>query len=420
MAGHLQNWAGNHTYGTANVLYPATVAELQSLVAHQPSLRVLGSRHSFNSIADSTTALVSLERFTPTVSIDHARKQATISANVTYGHLCPLLHEAGFALHNMASLPHISVAGAVATATHGSGVGNKNLAAQVAALQFVAADGHLVSLARGDAGFEGAVVGLGALGVVVRLTLDLLPAFEMRQYVALELPNDTLDANFDVVMSAAYSVSLFTDWTHDAVNQVWLKHRSADGDLPLADGRLFGAALANRHMHPIGDLPADACTLQLGIPGPWHERLPHFRIDATPSAGNELQSEYFVPRRHAVEAIRAVRSLHAMISPHLLISEIRAIAADDFWLSPAYEQDCIGIHFTWKQDWPSVRAVLPHIEAALEPFGAKPHWGKLFTFAPSQLQPRYARLEAFRALAAAYDPHGKLRNAFVQDALYLA
>jgi alditol oxidase len=250
---------------------------------------------------------------------------------------------------------------------------------------------------------------------VIELVVDLIPAFEVSQHVYLGLPLDRLEAQFDDVMAGAYSVSLFTDWRTDIVNQVWLKRHSGE---PQPPSEYFEALPAGRKLHPIADLSPDACTEQLGVSGPWHERLPHFRIDATPSAGNELQTEYFVPRRQAVAGLHAVAALRDSIAPHLLISEIRTIAADQFWMSPFYHQDSVGIHFTWKPDWPNVRSVLPQIEAALGPFGAKPHWGKLFTMSSQQLQPLYPLLPNFRDLLDKYDPHGKFRNAFLQAYLY--
>jgi alditol oxidase len=419
MTSTLKNWAGNFQYSTANVFHPKTVGEIQELVARLPKARVLGTRHSFNSIADCTDNLIALDQLDPVVTIDPDHKQATIAANVRYGELAGILHREGFALHNLASLPHISVVGACATATHGSGVRNQNLASVVSGMEFIAATGDLVSLSRDHHGdrFEGAVVHLGALGVVVSLTLDLLPTFEMTQEVYEHLPLSQLEAHFDAIMSSAYSVSLFTDWTGDTINQVWLKHRVDDANA-AAQPEFYDARPATRHMHPIAEVSAENCTYQLGIPGAWHERLPHFRIDATPSAGAELQSEFFVARQDAVAALRAVGSLRGEISPHLLISEVRTIAADNFWMSPAYHQDSVGIHFTWKPDWPSVQKVLPKIEAQLAPFNARPHWGKLFTMPPARLQSLYARLPDFKGLMVEVDPHSKFRNAFVDDAIF--
>ena len=416
----LRNWAGNHTYSTENILYPSSVEEVTALVQCHQKLRVLGTRHSFNAIADSDAALISLAKLVPSICFDYERHQVTISANMTYGELCPMLHQAGYALPNMASLPHISVIGACMTATHGSGVANRTLASSVSGLTFVAANGEVVTLSRESDGetFDGAVVSLGALGIVVELTLDVIPAFEISQYVYLDLPFQSLELHFDEIMSAAYSVSLFTDWRQESINQVWLKRRISDR-LSFASGAsFFGAGPATVEMHPIAELTPNACTYQLGVAGPWHERLPHFRIDATPSAGDELQSEYFVARSDALEAIRAVSTLRDDIAPHLLISEIRTIASDRFWMSPFYNQDTVGIHFTWKQDWSSVRSVLRHIDATLEPFDARPHWGKLFTMHPSRIQSLYPNLSRFRDLVAQYDPRGKFRNAFVQTYLY--
>ena len=415
------NWAGNLAYSALRLHHPETMEELRTVVVRSRKLRVLGARHSFSAVADCDEDLVALDRMPQAVTIDPDRRTVTVGAGITYGQLCPQLQRAGLALHNTASLPHISVAGAISTATHGSGDGNGNLATAVAAIEMLTADGEVVALSRERDGerFLGAVVALGALGVLTRITLEVLPAFEVRQVIYERLPMVELEAHFDAIMGSAYSVSLFTDWQTDHVNQVWLKQRMCDLSSDEIAAGFFGARLALQPRHPIAHLSAEPCTLQMGLPGPWHERLPHFRLDHIPSAGEELQSEYFVPRRFAVEAIRAVAGLRERLAPVLMISEVRSIAADALWLSPCYGQACIGLHFTWKQDWPAVQRVLPHIEAALAPFAARPHWGKLFTMPPEIVQARYPRLADFRALAEEFDPRGKFSNAFVERCLGL-
>ncbi len=409
------NWAGSHTYKAARLYEPATMEEIREVVRQSHKLHVLGSRHSFNDIADSPEDLLSLARFDPGLVFDGERRQVTIGAGIKYGQLAPLLHEAGYAVPNMASLPHISVAGACATATHGSGDKNGCLATAVAAVEFVAADGSVVELSRerdGDA-FAGAVVALGGLGVVTRLTLDLVPAFAIRQDVYENLPLAQVEAHFEEIMSRAYSVSLFTDWQQERVGQVWLKSQVTDGAPIAMDPKFFGATPAPGPRHPIPSLSAEPCTEQGGVPGPWHARLSHFRMEFTPSSGEELQTEYLLPRANAVPAIQAMARLGDQIGPLLQISEIRTIAADDLWMSPFYEQDCVAIHFTWYKNWPAVRELLPEIEAALGPLGAAPHWGKLFTMPPEQVQARFPRLPNFRRLLETYDPQGKFRNAFL-------
>jgi xylitol oxidase len=416
----ISNWAGNYEYSTRQIEHPQTIEQVQTLVKRYPKLKVLGTRHSFNAIADSAEQFISLDQSEAAVSIDQEQRTASISARFNYGDLSAILHVEGFALHNLASLPHISVVGACATATHGSGVHNQNLSSVVSSLEIVTANGDLVVLSREQNPdvFEGVVVGLGGLGVVVRLTLDLLPTFNVQQNVFENLPLAQLDAHFDEIMSSAYSVSLFTDWQGDSIKEVWLKSKLEDTQPLHLPAEFFGAAAATRPLHPIAAISPENCTEQLGVPGPWHTRLPHFRFDATPSAGSELQSEYFVARTDAVAALHAIRSLSREISPHLMITEIRSIAADNFWMSPCYERDSIGIHFTWKMDWPSVRNLLPLIEAQLAPFNARPHWSKLFTMSPERLQSLYPKLPQFRELLQHFDPSGKFRNAFLNENLF--
>ncbi len=418
--GKLTNWAGNLEYGTESLYAAQSREEVRRFVKEQGSLKVLGTRHCFNDIADSTKMLLSLRSMDKVVALDPQAHTVTVEAGMSYGQLCPYLHDKGFALHNLASLPHISIAGACSTATHGSGDKNGNLATAVSALEIVAATGDVVELSRqrDPEGFAGAVVGLGALGVITRITLDLQPTFAMRQYVYENLPLRQLQDHFDAIQSSAYSVSLFTDWQNQRLSEVWIKSRTEEGQAFAAQPEFFGAKRATRNLHPIAELSAENCTEQMGVPGPWYERLPHFRMGFTPSAGKELQSEYFVPRPHAVDAILAVERLRDQVTPHLMISEIRSIAADRLWMSPCYQQPCVAIHFTWKQDWPAVRKLLPLIEKELAPFKVRPHWGKLFTMSPSQLRSSYERLPAFIELSRKYDPRGKFRNEFLEKNIF--
>jgi xylitol oxidase len=418
----LTNWAGNVTYGTDHLHEAASVEQIQSVLRSGDKVKVLGTRHCFNSIADSRHRFLSLKAMHEVVALDPGARTVTVDAGITYGQLGPYLDSKGFALHNLASLPHISIAGACSTATHGSGEKNGNLATAVSAVEIVTASGDLVKLSRkldGEA-FRGAVVGLGALGVIARITLDIQPTYTVRQYVYENLPLAQMKEHFDEIQSSGYSVSLFTDWQRQRLNELWIKSRIGDGQAFAAPPEFFGAKLAVRNLHPIAELSAENCTEQMGVLGPWYERLPHFRMGFTPSAGKELQSEYFVPRRNAVDAILAVERLRDQVTPHLLISEIRAIAADDLWMSTCYHQPSVTIHFTWKPDWPAVRRLLPVIEKELSPFQPRPHWGKLFTLEPAQLRSRYEKLADFSQLATRYDPKGKFRNAFLDANLFVS
>ncbi len=415
-----KNWAGNYSYRAARLHCPETLEQVQELAARSRKIKTLGTRHSFNDIADTSDDLISLARFNRVLALDRERRTVTVQAGVRYGDLCRYLDGEGCALHNLASLPHISIAGACATATHGSGHNNGNLPTAVSAMEMVTASGEAVSLSRERDGksFAGMVVGLGALGLVTELTLDIVPTFDVRQDVYENLPLAQLEEHFDEIMGSAYSVSLFTDWQSARFSQIWRKRCVTEGDDFAAEPEWFGATLATRDLHPIADISAENCTKQRGVPGPWHERLPHFRLEYTPSSGEELQSEYLVPRPHALAALRAIRELREHVAPHLQISEVRTVAADDLWMSPCYGQACVALHFTWKQDWPAVREVLPLIEERLAPFAARPHWGKLFTMPPARVRSLYERLPDFQQLARRCDPDNKFGNAFLDT--YLA
>ena len=409
------NWARNYEYTAVALARPTTVGEVQDLVAAATRVRALGSRHSFTDLADSTGTLVSLDALDVAIDIDEQQRTVTVGGGVLYGNLATVLNDAGWALHNLASLPHISVAGAIATGTHGSGDANGTLSSAVSGLELVTASGELLTLRRGDPDFDGAVVALGALGIVTRVTLDIQPTFDVRQDLYDDLAWHELLENFDAITSSAYSVSLFTDWLGDSLRTVWIKSRM---DAAAPPERIFGAERQRTERHMLPDQPPSNVTQQGGIAGPWSDRLAHFKLGFTPSRGDELQSEYLVPRRNAIAAIEAVRSLGPRIAPLLFVTEIRTMAADSLWLSGAYETDAVGIHFTWKQLSDEVRALLPEIEALLLPLGARPHWGKVFTAEVGQLEGLYPRFDDFRALAARLDPQRKFGNAFLERAVY--
>jgi alditol oxidase len=407
------NWAGNISYGAARVYQPGSVDELRSIVEHSRRVRALGSGHSFSPVVDTSGELVRLDGLPPVVEIDPASSTVTVAAGMRYGELAVELQRAGFALANLASLPHISVAGSCATGTHGSGDSQRVLAGSVSALQLVGGDGDLVELRRDreDGTFAGSVVALGALGIVTRLTLDIERGFDVAQRVYLEVPLDEVAERLDEVFGAAYSVSVFTDWrSGDAI--VWLKQRTDRPDATWTGGRP-----ARRAMHPCPGMPAEHCTEQLGIAGPWHERLPHFRPDLTPSAGEELQSEHFLPRDKAPAAFAAIRGIAHEVAPLLHIAEVRTIRADDLWLSPAYGRDSVTFHFTWVKDAAAVMPVVAAVEERLMPLGARPHWAKLTTVAPSEIIALYEHAAEFEELTHQHDPTGKFRNRFV-DGLF--
>ncbi|MFF6812378.1 D-arabinono-1,4-lactone oxidase [Streptomyces sp. NPDC012403] len=416
MTESVTNWAGNITYAAKELHRPQSLHALQNLVAGSSRVRVLGSGHSFNEIVEpgEDGVLLSLDALPPEIDVDTTTRTVRVGGGVRYAELAREVHRHGLALANMASLPHISVAGSVATGTHGSGVGNGPLASSVRAVEIVVADGSKGRFSQGVANrFGGVVTSLGALGVVTALTLDLEPAFEVEQHVFTEMPLEGLDqATFEAVMSAAYSVSLFTDWRAPGFRQVWLKRRT---DQPLPD--FPWAAPATEKMHPVPGMPAVNCTEQFGVPGPWHERLPHFRAEFTPSSGAELQSEYLMPRESAVAALHALDGIRETVAPVLQTCEVRTVAADDQWLSPSYGRDTVAVHFTWIEDTRAVLPVVRRVEEALAPFDPRPHWGKVFTTPAAELRARYPRMNDFRNTVDDLDPRRKFTNAFVRDVL---
>jgi len=425
-----RNWAGNLTYGAARILDPGSVEELRDVIRDAGRIRPLGTRHAFSDVADTTGTLISTRTLRRRLELDRVARTVTVDGGSTYGDVCGALDAAGFALPNLASLPHISIAGACATATHGSGPRLGSLATAVRAVELVTPGGDLRRFERrgtaeragetapGDPTAGGAVVSLGALGVVTAITLAVEPAYQVRQDVFEDIGFDRALDGFEDLMAAGTSVSLFTDWRRPAFHQAWVKRRvdddgSGDGSPSDVPPVLRDARRATTDVHPIPGMSPEACTVQRGIPGPWHERLPHFRMDHVPSAGDELQSEWFIARADAPAALAGLLAIARQLAPLTLVTEVRTVAADRDWLSPATGRDSATIHFTWRPDASSVLALRPEVERILAPFDPRPHWGKLFGLAPERVRDAYPERARFVALAEELDPDHRLRNPFL-------
>lgn len=414
----MKNWAGNLTYGARRLLEPRSLEELQSMVAASDRLRPMGTRHSFSAIGDTDGDVISVARLPRRLELDEAARTVTVDGAMTYADLGPALHAQGFALDNLPSLPHVTIAGACATGTHGSGDRSAVLSAATTGLELVLADGSLrrVGGDGGDVPLAAAAVSLGALGIVAAITLSVEPAYDVRQDVFEHLPAAAFEDAIESAHELADSASFFTTWRDERIDQVWLKRRlPGRGEAPLPR-TFFGATAAVRDLHPIRAMPGNRATPQLGVRGPWHERVAHFRASHIPSSGKELQGEYFVARSDVGPAFRALLGLRDVIGPLVQVSEIRSIALDDLWLSPASGRASAAFHFTWVPDEPAVMAALARVEETLAPFEPRAHWAKL-TAGARHPGSSYPRLPEFAALSARLDPGRKLRNAYLDRVL---
>ena len=416
----LHNWAGNINYTSHKVYHPASVDQVQQIIKNNNKLKCLGSKHSFSTIADTDGFLISTDKLKSVISLDEKNWSVTVEPGITYGDLAIYLHQHGYALLNLASLPHISVAGACATATHGSGVKNGNLSSAVNAIEFVDGTGNVHSFSRkGNPDiFNGVVVHLGALGIVTKVSLDIVRDFNMSQVVYRHLPIENLKQSFAEIMSAGYSVSLFTNWSEEKINQVWVKSFNDAASSDKAPAGFYGASLSEKDMHPVDTQSAETCTVQRGVVAPWFEILPHFKMGFKPSTGKELQSEFFVHKDAGFAAIEAMQALGKQISPYLFVSEIRSVKADELWMSPAYSKDCITLHTTWHQDKKVTTELIPLVEKALQPFDPIPHWAKLSSLPASVLALAYPRLGDFRELCNRFDPQKKFLNKYLEEFVF--
>ena len=406
----MQNWSKNIDFLEDGYFQPESLGELQEMITGQRKIRARGTAHSFNSIAVASSIGLNLSKMPKTIEVEPKLQTVRVAAGLTYGEVAPILHEKGWALSNLASLPHISIAGSISTATHGSGLTNQNLANQVVSIGIVTSEGELKRIDHNEASFNGLVVGLGLGAIVYQYELKIEPTYQIRQVVYPEIPINTLQENFNELMGSAYSVSYFTDWGNNQTGNLWCKYRDEE-QIPDNVG---GSLRANSKLHPIPSVDPHACTEQNGVKGYWHDRLPHFQLDFTPSVGEEIQSEFFVDIEDASAAIEAVRQLSSEITPLLWITELRTIAADELWLSTAYQRNSLGIHFTWKKT-DLIFPVIAKIELALKPFLYRPHWGKVFTADPTYLTSVYPRMADFKSLIGNLDSNEKFQNSFTNS-----
>ncbi|WP_457184739.1 FAD-binding protein [Nocardioides sp. P5_E3] len=411
------NWAGNHAYTAGRYVRARSVEEAQEVVRSSPHVRLLGTRHSFNALCDTDGTLLDLTGLAVEPVLDLGRGRVRVAGGTPYSDVAVHLQAHGRALANMGSLPHISVAGATSTGTHGSGAGNRILGAGVSRLELIGADGELRAISRGEPDFDGSVVALGALGAVVSLDLDVEPTYDVRQDLYAHLRWSEVVEQIDEVLGSAYSVSVFGRWNDADPTEVLVKSRATDDREPA--GWIGGTEAVPAATASLTLGAGDHLTVR-GTPGPWSERLPHFRGDRQPSFGEEIQSEWFVAAADAAAALRAVTDLAAAtggeLAALLIVSEIRAIRADDLWLSPAEGRETVALHFTWKREPEAVLAMVRRVEDALAPFAARPHWGKVY----DRVEPaHHSRLTEFRALAERVDPAGKFRNPLVDRVLGL-
>jgi xylitol oxidase len=406
-----RNWAGTYEYRAPRIVEAFTVEDVQRVVREGGRIHALGTRHSFTDLPDTDGTLVDVSGLTGQFDLDEAARAVTVAAGTRYGIVARALDELGWALHNLGSLPHISVGGATATGTHGSGDRNGVLTAAVRGIRYVGADGDVHEVRRGDPDFDALAVGVGAFGIIVGLTLDIHPAYRMRQDIYTGVTWDAALADLSVLTGAGYSVSLFTRWDPETIDSVWVKTRLEADDDAVGDTLLDGQRVLGSES-PLGS--GDNITEVGGVPGSWMLRLPHFRLDREPSFGEEIQTEYFVPREHGAAALAAVRALGDSIRPHLVVSEIRTAARDELWLSGAYQQDVVIIHFTWLDHPAEVGALLPGIERALRPFAARPHWGKVHGFGAVDVARVHPRLADARAVFERRDPEGRFVNAHLE------
>ncbi len=413
----IKNWARNLEFSAGEFLEINSISQLQEVINNSDKVKVLGTGHSFSPIADTSGSLISIKKLDPEIHIDSKMQTVSVSAGTSYAQLARYLEANGWALENLASLGEITVAGAIMTGTHGSGSSNTVLSNAVVEIEMILASGEKLLLNQQNLEeFNGFIVSFGALAVFTRLKLKIVKSFSIKQIVYENITSKSVSEYFDEIFDNAYSVSYFNSWAKNSTGQIWMKFLS-DKDTSTLPKNAFGGNLAVANQHPVKVNDPSTCTEQMGAPGKWLYRLPHFKLDSSPASGDEVQTEYLVDRKYVKEYIEELSLIGDEIADKVYATEIRTIKADNLWLSGAYERPTVGFHFTWKKS-ADIETFLPKIEQILGQNGGRPHWGKLFSTNKNQLITRYPKFSNFQQLLKKYDPDGKFRNQFIDRYFY--
>ncbi|KAI1701064.1 FAD binding domain-containing protein [Ditylenchus destructor] len=416
----LHNWGDNFLFSTQNIQYPTTVEEVQEIVQNADKVRVVGTRHSFSTCADSPDTILSTLALKNIIGFDDSVPSITVQAGIAYTDLNPYLQYLGFALPNLATLAEISVGGASQTGAHGSGLSNQCLASHIRSLKIVLANGTLATYGPNDPELKAIALGVGAFGVITQVELKVEPTFNITNYFFLNMTAQNLYDHFDEIENTGYTAQLFTDFSTPGVwGQIMIMDRSGSNANIGSLQNLYGATRATTKVSPILALPPTYLVDQ-GVEQPWYFGLVDYHLGLSGFDGGEIQSEYFLPYENAVAAIKAVTTLSDLIAPRVHTMLIRTIKGDDLWLSEMYSQSSVvAIHFTWKLNMTAVMEVLPQIEQLLIPYCAKPHWGKVFAQGPETFLHCYPKLADFKQLAEQLDPTHKFRNQFLEDNVFI-
>jgi L-gulonolactone oxidase len=426
-----RNWAGDERCAPAAVERPGSVAEiaaaLERAAAAGQRVRVAGSGHSFSDLVCTDGRLLSLGRMDRVLDVDRASGRVRVEAGITIRALSAALATHGLALENLGDIDVQTIAGAIATGTHGTGARLRNISAQVEALELVLADGSTLVCAADDAdpsAYLAARVGVGSLGVVSAVTLRCVPAFTLRGVDAPAPLEDTL-ARLDALGTANDHFECFV-FPHTRTALTRTNNRVEEAPRPRSRARAYAedVLLTNHAFHAF-------CLAGRALPRfvPQLNRLvtklagATVRVDrsdaifASPRLVRFTEMEYALPREHTAEAVRRVLALIPARGFHVPFPiEVRLVAPDDAYLSPAHGRPTgyVAVHMFRGMAWePYFRAV----EAIMDEYGGRPHWGKRHFQTAQTLRPRYPQWDRFQAVRARLDPGGRFANAHTERVL---
>src|SRR4051812_19920969 len=416
------NWAGDQHCAPALFSRPASEAELADAVRHGASVRAAGSGHSFTDIACTDGHMLSLRRMNQVLGSDGDLVE--VQAGMTLHELGPALAERGLAMENLGDVDAQSLGGALATGTHGTGVGLRNLSAQVAAMRLVTANGSVVTCSAGEDPdlFRAARIGLGALGIASTVTLRCVPLYTLRR-VDEQRPLDEVLDNLEELADARERFELFTfPYSGLCLTRTTERTRVAPAharstwlhDVLLENAALGAFCRTGRAFPRL--VPAIDRLLGRLAAGGVRTDVAH-RIYANPRLVHFTEMEYAIPRAAGAEVVRAVLDLiERRRLPIVFPLEVRFAAADDAFLSPAHERDScyVAVHQYRGMEF---EGYFRGVEAIMDEHGGRPHWGKRHYQSAATLAPRYPEWARFAAVRDRLDPGRRFANDYTRRVL---
>lgn len=425
----MKNWSGNQKWNPENILYPSTEEEIQKIVLRaledNKQIRTIGSGHSFTPLSVTDSIVMSLDQYQGLVYVDHERKQATVRAGTKLHMVNELLAKEGLALENMGDINIQSLAGALSTGTHGTGIGFGNLSTQIVGMKWINGLGEVVvcSESENKDWLSAARVSLGVLGVITEITLRCVPAYRLELRIGKE-KIDSIFENLDEILKTTRNFEFYwflnTSWTMTKHLNVTDKPAETAGWKDYLQEKLLENHIFKLLCDTSVWIPSTSCRLNRIAAATIddYRKVDHsFNVFSTSRLVRFNEMEYNVPLEAYQEVKKEImqwvnRNIRNVVFP----MENRFVKGDDIWLSPAYQRDSayIAVHMYHKK---SYQDYFSGIEDIFRAYDGRPHWGKIHTLEANELRDCYDHFDQFNQLRTQMDPEGVFLSPYMKSIL---